>query len=124
MLVLNIPPRLVGYLGRTLAHPTYDWTFFSVPQKHAANAPIIQPRGKGLGGSSAVRNFIAVVYDTLFNYFSQNNFFGMFRPAADEVDALEKLGNPGWNWASVLEYFKKVIIQLMLCACCVNIPAE
>lgn len=44
-----------GYLGRTIANPKFDWTFFTVPQKHAGGQPILVPRGKGLGGSSAVR---------------------------------------------------------------------
>ena len=33
---------------------------------------------------------------------------GMCRPSKDELDALEELGNSGWNWDSLLPYFKKV----------------
>jgi choline dehydrogenase-like flavoprotein len=38
----------------------------------------------------------------------KNNFLGMFRPSREEFDALEKLGNKGWNWESLLGYMKKV----------------
>ncbi|KAI8980779.1 GMC oxidoreductase [Trametes punicea] len=78
-----------GYMGRTIANPKFDWTFLSVPQKRANNRVVLQPRGKGLGGSSL------------------NNFLGIFRPSKDEVDAIERLGNPGWNWDSLLYYLKK-----------------
>jgi choline dehydrogenase-like flavoprotein len=33
---------------------------------------------------------------------------GMFRPSKAEVDALEDLGIQGWDWDSLLPYFKKV----------------
>jgi choline dehydrogenase-like flavoprotein len=33
---------------------------------------------------------------------------GIFRPSKDELDAIEELGNPGWNWDSLLYYIKKV----------------
>lgn len=45
----------LGYMGRTIANPKFDWTFLSVPQKGANNRVVLQPRGKGLGGSSLVR---------------------------------------------------------------------
>ncbi|THU93690.1 alcohol oxidase [Dendrothele bispora CBS 962.96] len=78
-----------GYIGRTIANPKFDWTFVSVPQVHANGRSILQPRGKGLGGSS------------------MNNFLGVFRPHRDEVDAIQNLGNSGWNWDSFLYYVKK-----------------
>lgn len=36
----------------------------------------------------------------------------MFRPAKEELDALEGLGNKGWNWSSLLHYMKKVRLLL------------
>ena len=39
---------------------------------------------------------------------AKNNFLGVLRPSKDEIDAIERLGNPGWNWDSLLHYFKKV----------------
>ncbi|KLO19184.1 alcohol oxidase [Schizopora paradoxa] len=78
-----------GNRGRALANPKYDWAFSTVPQSHANNRRLFEPRGKGLGGSSML------------------NYFGMFRPSKDDIDALEKLGNKGWNWDSLLHYMKK-----------------
>lgn len=78
-----------GYMGRTMTNPKFDWTFFSVPQKRANDRVVLQPRGKGLGGSSLI------------------NYLGIFRPSKIELDAIEELGNPGWNWDSLLYYMKK-----------------
>ncbi|EJC99664.1 alcohol oxidase [Fomitiporia mediterranea MF3/22] len=78
-----------GLLGRTIANPKYDWTFFSVPQKHLNDRVVLQPRGKGLGGSSLI-------------HFNTDT-----RPSKAELDALQELGNEGWNWESFLHYVKK-----------------
>ena len=43
---------LVGFLGRLLSNPEFDWCYKSTPQPHANNREIPQPRGKALGGSS------------------------------------------------------------------------
>ncbi|OSD08629.1 GMC oxidoreductase [Trametes coccinea BRFM310] len=82
---INIP----GLCGSILGNPQYDWAFMSVPQKHANNRPVFQPRGKALGGSSML------------------NLLGYSRAAAHEYDAIEALGNPGWNWQEFLKYLKK-----------------
>ncbi|KAI0707691.1 GMC oxidoreductase [Earliella scabrosa] len=82
---INIP----GKMGMAIGNPELDWSFTSVPQKHANNRSVFQPRGKGLGGSSLL------------------NFFGLTRASSHEYDAIEALGNPGWNWEEFLKYFKK-----------------
>ncbi|KIJ36601.1 GMC oxidoreductase [Sphaerobolus stellatus SS14] len=88
--VVGVPEiDIPGMMGRTITNPKYDWTFFSVPQPNANGRVVLQPRGKGLGGSSLI------------------NFLGLLRPTKDEFDALEELGNPGWNWKSMLHYLKK-----------------
>ncbi|KAJ4176155.1 hypothetical protein NW759_017151 [Fusarium solani] len=69
--------------------PAYDWSFKST-QQHALNDRVVaQPRGKLLGGSSGI-NFMMAAY-----------------PSARDIDNWEKLGNPGWNWASLLPYYRK-----------------
>ncbi|KAL4756621.1 GMC family oxidoreductase [Aspergillus foveolatus] len=50
---------------------------------------IAEPRGRTLGGSSAI-NLGMVIY-----------------PSKKDVDSWEELGNPGWNWASLSEYLRK-----------------
>lgn len=45
---------MAGLVGAALAHPQYDWMFFTTPQENANNRPIFIPRGKGVGGSSQV----------------------------------------------------------------------
>ncbi|KAF9556900.1 GMC oxidoreductase [Agrocybe pediades] len=39
---------------------------------------------------------------------SANNFYLWSKPPAQDVDAIEKLGNPGWNWAQYQKYSMKV----------------
>ncbi|RDB23961.1 Versicolorin B synthase [Hypsizygus marmoreus] len=75
--------------GATLGNPKYDWASYTTKQSHSNDKEILWSRGKGLGGSSAV------------------NFHAWSKPPASDVDALEKLGNPGWNWADYLKYSKK-----------------
>ncbi|KAI8977772.1 GMC oxidoreductase [Trametes punicea] len=82
---INVP----GLHGRIIGNPKYDWGLKTVPQKHANGREIAQPRGKALGGSSML------------------NFMGANRASAREYDAIEALGNPGWNWREFLKYFKK-----------------
>ncbi|TBU49102.1 alcohol oxidase [Dichomitus squalens] len=78
-----------GLTGTTLGDPNYDWRFTSVPQKYSNGRRVPQPRGKGLGGSSLI------------------NFTGLNRASAREYDAIQDLGNPGWNWQEMLKYMKK-----------------
>ncbi|KAI0321917.1 GMC oxidoreductase [Amylostereum chailletii] len=72
--------------GKVFGNKEYDWGFTTVPQKHAENTSFFWPRGKGLGGSSAT------------------NFYLWNRPSKEDVNAWERLGNPGWNWDNFLKY--------------------
>ncbi|CUA69183.1 Oxygen-dependent choline dehydrogenase [Rhizoctonia solani] len=63
---------------------TYDWQFKSAPQVNANSQVINLPRGKVLGGSSAINS---MVFD---------------RASKVEYDAWDKLGNPGWDWDGLL----------------------
>ncbi|KAH8100200.1 alcohol oxidase [Cristinia sonorae] len=81
--------RIPGLMGAALTDPNLDWGFLTEPQKYLGGRPIYQPRGKGLGGSSAL------------------NFMVLARPARAELDSWEELGNEGWNWDSTLHYMKK-----------------
>jgi choline dehydrogenase-like flavoprotein len=67
----------------------HDWGFTTAPQAAALNRPIYWPRGKVLGGSSCLNAMIYV------------------RGAPADYDHWAYLGNVGWDYESVLHYFKK-----------------
>jgi choline dehydrogenase-like flavoprotein len=66
-----------------------NWAFNTVPQKGLNGRIGYQPRGKGLGGSSAIN---AMVY---------------IRGHRSDYDQWAALGNPGWSFNDVLPYFKR-----------------
>jgi len=66
-----------------------NWAFETVPQKGLNGRIGYQPRGKGLGGSSAIN---AMVY---------------IRGHRWDYDHWAALGNQGWSYADVLPYFKR-----------------
>ncbi|KUI60240.1 Oxygen-dependent choline dehydrogenase [Cytospora mali] len=77
-------------VGRMLNNPDYDWTFHSIPQKGANNRVFHLPRGKLLGGSSAI------------------NFTTYVRPCAQDLDDwVSELGFQGWSFDDLLPYFKR-----------------
>ncbi|ESZ92043.1 aryl-alcohol dehydrogenase [Sclerotinia borealis F-4128] len=94
-----------GLVGTLYDDPMYDWEFKTVPQvtkssrkyRECANfgqetlsgRSIPHPRGKVLGGSS-------VIYQNKITYNSKSGF-----------DAWEKMGNPGWNYESMLPYLRR-----------------
>ncbi|KAF8064007.1 GMC oxidoreductase [Lyophyllum atratum] len=75
--------------GLAIGNPKYDWCFQTTRQQHSNNKQMLWSRGKGLGGSSTI------------------NFCAWIKPPAGDIDAWEKLGNPGWNWADYLRYSRK-----------------
>ncbi|XPT03007.1 orf9b protein [Ascochyta lentis] len=73
-----------------LGNEDYDWNFKSVPQAASKDRVYHIPRGKMLGGSSAI------------------NFMAYGRPCAADIDDWSsKLGLPGWSWNELLPYLKK-----------------
>jgi choline dehydrogenase len=67
----------------------YDWAYETVPQPHLRQRRLYWPRGKVIGGSSAIN---AMIYT---------------RGHPSDYDHWQALGNPGWGFAEVLPYFKK-----------------
>ncbi|KAF9475241.1 alcohol oxidase [Pholiota conissans] len=87
---LNDPMLLTpGLFGLQFKNPKYDWDFETVPQKSLDGRSVSWPRGKTLGGSSAI------------------NFCQFHRPPSKDIQAIEKLGNPGWNWSLLKGYYDK-----------------
>ncbi len=66
-----------------------NWRFDTVPQKGLNGRLGFQPRGRGLGGSSAIN---AMVY---------------IRGSASDYDNWSALGATGWSYGEVLPYFKR-----------------
>jgi len=49
----------IGYL-KTIGDPRYDWRFQTQPEPHLQGRQLDWPRGRGLGGSSAINGLIYV----------------------------------------------------------------
>ncbi|KEP51005.1 glucose oxidase-like protein [Rhizoctonia solani 123E] len=74
--------------GKTQGNAKYDWMFESVAQPGLNNRAMAMPRGKVLGGSSAL------------------NYMAFDRASKAEYDAWAKLGSSGWNWKGITPYMK------------------
>jgi choline dehydrogenase len=68
---------------------TYDWEYYTEPQEHMNGRELYWPRGKTLGGSSAINAMIYV------------------RGHPYDYDRWAELGNEGWGWEDVLPYFRR-----------------
>jgi len=78
-----------GAIILMVAGKVNNWAFDTVPQAGLNGRIGYQPRGKGLGGSSAIN---AMVY---------------IRGHRSDYDRWASLGNTGWSYSDVLPYFKR-----------------
>lgn len=78
-----------GLAGGVLDIPDFDWQYVSEPSPGLNNRPIKHPRGRVIGGSSAI-NSLALVF-----------------PSASDIDVWGELGNEGWDWNTLAPYFLK-----------------
>jgi len=85
-LLIRVP---IGY-GRTFNDPRYNWMYEAEADPALDNRRAFWPRGKVLGGSSSIN---AMVY---------------VRGQPQDFDDWHAAGNPGWSWAEVLPYFRKL----------------
>jgi len=83
--LIRIPAGVV----KLLFNPKVAWQFRTLPSEGTAGRPIFAPQGRTLGGSSSINGMI-------YN-----------RGLASDYDNWAALGNPGWDYASVLPYFRK-----------------
>ncbi|GLB34617.1 putative alcohol oxidase [Lyophyllum shimeji] len=80
---------LVNDPGQSITVPyVYDWKYNTTAQT-AGGSILAMTQGKVLGGSSSI------------------NGMCWTRATIDQYDSLERLGNPGWNFKSLLSYMKK-----------------
>ena len=76
----------IGY-GKTMWSETYNWRFHTDPDPHMNGRRIYWPRGKTLGGCSAINGLIYI------------------RGQREDYDHWASLGNAGWSFDDVLPYF-------------------
>lgn len=79
----------IGY-GRTMWDPTLNWRFYTEPEPNMDGRQIYWPRGRVLGGSSAINGLIAI------------------RGQPQDYDRWARRGGAGWSWNEVLPYFVKL----------------
>ncbi|KAF7928027.1 uncharacterized protein EAE97_009825 [Botrytis byssoidea] len=70
-------------------NPEYDWNYKTVPQIHTNNQVIAHPRGKQLGGSSAI------------------NFLYWTHASQQDINSWGELGNANWSWEALDPFFKR-----------------
>lgn len=68
----------------------HNWSYMSEPEPNLDGRRIFVPRGKGLGGSSAI------------------NGMAYLRGNRGDYDRWRQMGNPGWGWDDVQPYFMSV----------------
>jgi len=78
----------VGYLF-AIGNPRSDWCFKTEPEEGLNGRSLDYPRGRVIGGSSAIN---AMIY---------------MRGQAADYDHWRQLGVAGWGWDDVLPYFKR-----------------
>ena len=82
--------RMPAALGVNTAGGRYNWSYQTTPQSRLNNRRIFTPRGRGLGGSSSINGLIFV------------------RGHKEDYDRWAREGADGWDYNSVLPYFKKL----------------
>jgi choline dehydrogenase len=82
---IHIP---LGY-AKTYVDPAVNWKFETEPQPQMENRRLYLPRGKTLGGSSSINGMVYI------------------RGHHGDYDEWRQRGCTGWDWDSVLPYFKK-----------------
>ena len=81
-------PAGVGNLIK--AKGKHNWGFWTEPEPHLDNRRLWWPRGKGLGGSSAINGMVYM------------------RGHPRDYDEWRQFGLAGWSWDDVLPYFRRL----------------
>jgi choline dehydrogenase len=83
--MIHVPMGIRWVVG----NPTTDWCYRTQPERELHGRSLIFPRGKTLGGTSAINGLVYV------------------RGFPADYDAWAAGGCRGWSWAEILPYFKK-----------------
>jgi choline dehydrogenase len=81
---LHVP---IGY-AKTMFHPVVNWGFYTEPEPTMNGRKVYWPRGRTLGGSSAINGLISI------------------RGQREDYEAWAAAGNVGWSFADVLPWFR------------------
>jgi choline dehydrogenase len=76
--------------ARLITNPEANWLYSAEPEANTKGRRIPVPRGKLLGGSSAI------------------NGMAFVRGQAQDFDTWAQMGNQGWSYAEVLPFFKRM----------------
>jgi choline dehydrogenase len=79
----------IGY-ARLINNPKANWLYASEPEASTNGRSLPVPRGKTLGGSSAI------------------NGMAFVRGQAQDFDTWAQMGNQGWSYEDVLPFFKRM----------------
>jgi choline dehydrogenase len=82
---IHIP---LGYT-KTFTNPQVNWMFETEPEEQLNGRTLYQPRGKVLGGTSSINGMVYM------------------RGTSTDYDGWRQRGCEGWDWDSVLPFFKK-----------------
>lgn len=96
VLLLEAGPRdwnpfihMPAAIAKLIRFRSINWAYETEPEPELNNRRLYWPRGRVLGGSSSIN---AMCYT---------------RGHRADYDGWEALGNPGWGWRQVMEYFRK-----------------
>jgi choline dehydrogenase len=81
--------KIPAGMARLFKPGPHNWGYFTEPEPQLNGRRIYWPRGKGLGGSSAINGMLYVRGHPL------------------DYEHWRQLGNPGWGWDDVLPLFKR-----------------
>ncbi len=79
----------IGY-GKSFYDPRVNWMYSTEPDPELNDRPGYWPRGKVLGGSGSINAMIHI------------------RGLAGDFDDWREAGNPGWGWADLLPWFRRM----------------
>ncbi|MEO5597607.1 MAG: GMC family oxidoreductase N-terminal domain-containing protein [Novosphingobium sp.] len=86
----NLNIQIPAGWTRLLADPAVNWNFLSAPEPGVGGRVLALPRGKVLGGSSAINGMVYM------------------RGLPSDYETWRQLGCTGWGWDDVLPIFKRM----------------
>lgn len=87
-MLINMPAGIAQILPPD-KESAFNWGYWTEPQRHLDNRRLYWPRGRALGGSSAINGMVYI------------------RGHSSDYDRWAQLGCTGWGWADVLPWFRK-----------------